>query len=123
MSKACRQNTKCSKCGGKHHVSICFRPGNESKASVEKTLDPKAEPFKSASLFVDSHGAVLLQTAIANCFNLEKSDCCANLRKAFDSGSQYSYITERACASLELRPIGKRNICIAIIVIVRIVML
>ena len=43
------------------------KEGSESKDS----LNPKAEPFKSLSLFADSKGTILLQTAKATCFNLE----------------------------------------------------
>ena len=119
LSRVCRQNRRCSQCGGRHHISICFKredvskpteqEGNESKDS----LNPKAEPFKSLSLFADSKGTILLQTAKATCFNLEDKRMRADIRLAFDSGSQLSYVTERVCRKLGLKSMGYCSLKIA----------
>ena len=73
-------------------------------------MNPKAEPFKSASLFVDHDSTVLLQTARAECFNIENVERHINLRMTFDSGSQRSYITEHALKQLDLKPVGKHEL-------------
>ena len=115
VSHMCRQNRKCSQCGGKHHLSICFNHEDSSKANEEcqsspeqgsMPLNPKAEPYRSSALFVDASGTILLQTARAMCFNYENERKRVELRFAFDSGSQRSYVTERACRKLCLKSIG-----------------
>ena len=122
MSRNCtRRGARCSNCGGHHHKSICFKserqsdesPSQDFHSQGEKSLNPKAEPFKSASLFVDHDSTVLLQTARAECFNVENAERHINLRMAFDSGSQRSYITEHACKQLDLKPVGKHELRIA----------
>ena len=113
ISRNCRRNIRCSHCNDWHHVSICSKKGsldktkdNSPKPFTEKSLDPRAEPFKSASLFTDNCSSILLQTATATCFNLDNSSVRGNLRLAFDSGSQRSYITERVSDKLALSPVG-----------------
>ena len=122
MSRHCtRRGARCTNCGGHHYKSICFKSEQQSYESTsqdfhsqgEKSLNPKAEPFKSASLFVDHDSTVLLQTARAECFNVENADRHINLRMTFDCGSQRSYITEQACKRLDLKPVGKHELRIA----------
>ena len=59
--KCIRRGARCSNCGGHDHKSICFKserqsdenPSQDFHSQCERSLNPKAEPFKSASLFVD----------------------------------------------------------------------
>ena len=96
---------RCSNCGGHHHKSICFKSERQSDESSsqdfhsqgERSLNSKAELFNFASLFVDHDSTVLLQSARAECFNVENAKRHINLRMAFDSGSQRYYITKHAC--------------------------
>ena len=55
------RGAECSNRGRHDHKSICFKSERQSGEShsqdfhsqCERSLNPKAEPFKSASLFVD----------------------------------------------------------------------
>ena len=96
---------------GKHHSSICYRNENDSstKESAQEAsgLNPQAPPFKATSLLIDTGGTILLQTAKAPVVNPD--DNRGELRLIFDSGSQQSYISERAKRKLALRVLGKRD--------------
>ena len=61
MSRKCiRRGARCSNCGH-DHKSICFKserqsdesPSQDFHSQSEISLNPKAEPIKSASFFVD----------------------------------------------------------------------
>ena len=115
VSRNCRAGGKCKHCQGRHHNSICVKLSGEKSEGTRESdqrkgaLDPKAEPFKSMSLLTDSSGLILLQTAKA----FVEGPSCENrkeLRLIFDSGSQRSYITERAKGALCLRVSGKRDV-------------
>ena len=57
--------------------------------------------------------AVLLQTACAVVHNPMKPEVTLELRLLFDSGSQRSYITDRAMKLLQLEPKGEQTLLIA----------
>jgi hypothetical protein len=79
----------------------------ESSESGSK-LNPAALPYQSSTLLVDTSRTVILEKAQANCFNLTKPLQKLKLQFILDSGSQQSYITERAKATLMLKSEGER---------------
>ena len=99
----CRSSIKCSLCSNKHHTSICVNKRESSKeGESSKQLNPKADPFKSATLL----------TAQATVHNTESTES-ATLRLVFDSGSHRYYITEEVCRKLSLKKVGKKDLVIA----------
>ncbi|XP_011408774.2 PREDICTED: uncharacterized protein LOC105315733, partial [Amphimedon queenslandica] len=113
ISRNCRSSIKCSLCSNKHHTSICMNKRESSKEGESaKRFNPKADPFKSATLLTDAKGTILLQTAQATVHNTESTES-ATLRLVFDSGSHRSYITEEVCRKLSLRIVGKKDLIIA----------
>ena len=58
----------------------------------------------TASLYVDADKTVLLQTAQASIFNPQRSQASLQVRVVLDTGSQRSYITNRAKDALSLTP-------------------
>lgn len=89
IGKECRSSLRCRKCGGRHHVSICYqgqqvptknageqspstRPKGPDSNSGKSSLNPTSTPFNpppTASMYVDSGKTVLLQTAVFNPLN------------------------------------------------------
>ena len=80
-------------------------------------LNPEALPFAamptSSNLCTDGKKAVLLQTARASIYNPAQPQHSIEVRVLLDSGSQKSYITERARERLALQPNGEQQLCIA----------
>ena len=63
----------------------------------------------STTVYVDSNTSILLQTAIAQVSRVHQLHPVVNMRILFDSGSQRSYISERAKAKRNLPPREKRS--------------
>ena len=63
----------------------------------------------STTVYVDSNTSILLQTAIAQVSRVHQLHPVVNMRILFDSGSQRSYISERAKAKLNLPPPPKKK--------------
>ncbi len=86
-------------------------------APLASSLNPGAPPFPatptSNNLCTDDKKAVLLQTARACIFDPSDRRCFTEVRLLFDSGSQRSYITERASRQLALQSDGEQHLCIA----------
>ncbi|XP_011407795.1 PREDICTED: uncharacterized protein LOC105311847 [Amphimedon queenslandica] len=121
ISRNCRSSVRCSKCKGRHHLSICSKEGDEEgtgdnqQEAGEQSLNPRAPAFESKStksLLVDSDQTVLLQTARATCFNPDKPHIQLGLRFLLDSGSQRSFITKRAKDKLRLRTTDQKMMSI-----------
>ena len=110
MGRNCRSTSKCLKCKGRHHTSICER-GVAEQNPPETTLSPDATPTTANN--ADKGNAILLQTARSIVHNPAKSETSIEVRLLFDSGSQKSYITERAKNLLALEPSGEQLLSIA----------
>lgn len=117
IGRDCRSHTRCSKCNGRHHVSICERDSKEptrpptsgsrtqgstpASQAAPSDLNPEAHPYTSTSTSTtscvceDPRKAVLLQTARARIDNPQKPHNPIEVRILVDSGSQRSYISER----------------------------
>ena len=133
IGRDCRSRSKCGRCNGRHHISICERAGQREltqppPTSVPTTPPPQHDQSRSnqmsqlrgtgpnldsaatnvtpttASLYVDADKTVLLQTAQASIFNPQRSQASLQVRVVLDTGSQRSYITDRAKDALSLTP-------------------
>ena len=130
LSRNCRSTSKCRRCNGRHHTSICAKEQEqetskeqeESPPSLAKPLDPEATAFepgtqtnpRTPSLVCSTHGkAILLQTARAVIFNPLKPKQTLEVRFLFDSGSQRSYMTDRVMKMLQLKSSGEQTLAIA----------
>ena len=133
IGRECRSHTRCSKCNGKHNVSICERDPKEptrpptgstpqqgsvaTSQSTPSSLNPAAPPYTSTSttscVCADPRKAVLLQTARAHLSNPQNPHHSIEARILMDSGSQRSYISERVRAQLSLLPEGEQYLLIA----------
>ena len=129
ISRDCRSRSKCPKCGGRHHFSICLkrerRPDPAANPSATSNphpppparLDPEATPFvapptTTASMYVDANKTVLLQTARAVVYNPRGSQSSLEVRAVLDAGSQRSYVTTRVKDLLQLEPRGQQPMSI-----------
>lgn len=129
LSRSCRSSGRCYKCKGKHHTSVCGV--QETPSLVRSTgtgvvpasggsssgLNPEAPPFPStptSSNFCASNArSVLLQTARACIYSIAEPRHSLEVRLLLDSGSQRSYLSERASRQLALEPKGVQQLSIA----------
>ena len=70
------------------------------------------ENKSSTTVYVDSNTSILLQTAIAPVSVVHQCHPVVNMRMLFDSGSQRSYLSERARVKLNLLPKRKEKLFI-----------
>lgn len=125
IGRNCRSTAKCLKCKRRHHTSICEggspRP-HPSPVSVptglpSMKLDPEAPAYHPAqttnNLCSDNMKTVLLQTARSIIHNPYDPRITLEVRILFDSGSQRSYISERARNLLALNSCGEQTLSIA----------
>ena len=93
---------------------IVSTPTTVQSAPPSTTLNPAAPTFTSAptstSLYVDASKTVLLQTALTKA---RDPSLALNTRLILDSGSQCSYITERAKNFVKLERIKTQKLSIA----------
>ena len=115
ISRDCSSRKKCSKCSGRHHISICMKGNNptapqggpdrsnssdvhtrptpsDSPAVPRSGLNAEAPAFqapdhRSTSLCVNSHRSILLQTAQTQAFNPLLPHLSQEVRIILDSGS------------------------------------
>ena len=125
IGRDCHSSSRCSRCKGRHHTSICLRANKpqftnrdslDSSNSKQRGLNPEAPPFKqpepTTSCYTSASDTILLQTAKVFAFNLREPSRKIIAHILFDSGSQCSYISERACRRLGLDPLGTRSVSI-----------
>jgi len=105
----------CRISSGKHHMSICENANRGSGTSEIQSQGSSVvasdggegrsnENKSSTTVYVDSNTSILLQTAIAHVSRVHQLHPLVNMHILFDSGSQRSYISERAKAKLNLLP-------------------
>ena len=121
IGRSCRSSSKCQRCNGRHHTSICETKTVEQTPNTQREpqvkLNPTAPSYQPVpttnNLCSDKGEAVLLQTARAVVHNPSNPEVSIGVRLLFDSGSQRSYITEQAKAQLALEPTREQMLSIA----------
>lgn len=122
LSRDCRASGKCLQCRRRHHTSICEQTGTYKQApsptpTPKMDLNPGAPSYvptlTTNTLCSTEKKAVLLQTACAVVHNPMKPEVVLEIRILLDSGSQRSYISDRAVKLLQLVPKGEQTLSIA----------
>ena len=122
ISRECRTRTHCPNFSVRRHPSICSEstpvtqeltttPSTDSTAAINHNA-ASFQPSAKTSLFVGADNTVLLQTAKVHIFNLSKPDKSMSIRAVLDTGSQKSYITQRARDTLELETHDQRSLSV-----------
>ncbi|CAB4034590.1 PREDICTED: uncharacterized protein LOC107346460 [Paramuricea clavata] len=125
LSRDCNSKSRCHKCNGKHHISICTKNSSHNHAQKtpsdtelkqqqhEQTSESKISSNKPSrsnqsgnsgtkSLFTSTKTPILLQTAKATILPVSRNGKSGNVRVILDGGSQRSYITSRTQDLLSL---------------------
>ncbi|CAB4031144.1 PREDICTED: uncharacterized protein LOC107346460, partial [Paramuricea clavata] len=125
LSRDCNSKSRCHKCNGKHHISICTKNSSHNHAQKtpsdtelkqeqhEQTSESKISSDKPSrsnqsgnsgtkSLFTSTKTPILLQTAKATILPVSRNGKSGNVRIILDGGSQRSYITSRTQDLLSL---------------------
>ena len=122
MSRLCRSASKCKRCHGRHHTTICDKNSQQPVRDLSNKLNPKASPYSpdktnntpTTTTFCSAkRKSILLQTALTVVHNPRKPKSAVQLRILFDTGSQRSYLTKRAMKLLQLKPIATQTLSIA----------
>ena len=113
ISRACRSNARCYKCGGCHHISICSpqqeqpHPTGNGQGSPASPAQMNEDP---TALYVSGASPILLQTARANVYKSGRPEKRVTVRILLDSGSQRTYVTSKVKESLGLTSDGQQTI-------------
>ena len=130
ISKNCTSRSRCPKCQGRHHLSVCDQstkpsvkredshrrepisdpPKQEEVEAVE--LPKESETKSSVSMCVSSENSVLLQTAKASAYRPDIPHRRMTVRLILDGGSQRSYVTHRIKDKLNLQPSHSESLTI-----------
>ena len=123
LSQECRSKSRCSKCGGRHHIAIC--PPHHPSHSMchhqvellptlhnhRRLLNPNAASFMTpttTSLLIGIKKTVMLQTVRAMIYNPTAPHSSLQVTMVLDSGSQRSYITHGVKEALALEAEGEQ---------------
>ena len=132
IGRDCRSPSKCSNCGGRHHLSICSRPKTNGPQDATRTSQQTVqnaaptgqvrtnnEPTRSngrpsavVSMYVSTKTPVLLQTACVRVKAPDKTTPVIQTRVLLDSGSQRSYISSKLCNQLGLKENSKETLLV-----------
>ena len=126
ISRNCQSSHNCTKCQGRHHVSICphSTPQNDAPLSQGTTpISSESATQRSGNsdkttnaMCVDSQTPVLLQTAKLWLYSSqENTQACpiyVESRAILDSGSQRSYVTRKLKETLQLPVDHTEALCI-----------
>ena len=107
LARNCPSSSTCHDCSGKHHVSIC----NNAKCTTARQ-EGVQERKSLTTVYVNSNTSVLLQTAIGEVSSVNQLHTGLTMRILFDSGSQRSYMTERARNKLNLSAVKSEKLLI-----------
>ncbi|XP_057299542.1 uncharacterized protein LOC130630166 [Hydractinia symbiolongicarpus] len=122
LAKSCYSKISCLKCSGRHLVAICDkkRDVDQGRRDKDGTEQEKPENVAGATSLVTSSNSfdipssVMLQTAKVKVVNTTDPSKIENTRILFDNCSHLSYISPELCEKLQLKVVGKREICIRI---------
>ena len=120
VASSCKQNYKCNKCNGRHHVLICTfsKPKNSSQAppngqfQYSQSAPTTPDQDSTSNKFSTNRNNILMQTATASVSNLEKNSVPTDVKVIFDSGSQRTYVNEALCERLKLQVIRSERIIV-----------
>ena len=127
ISRNCKSKSRCTKCQGKHHVSICESgetkecrddpvPAAQSghRSNTEETKNTADEKVAGTSSFVcvGTKAAILLQTARVTLYRPDRPHRRISVRVILDGGSQGSYVTERLKNDLNLQSSHTKSLTI-----------
>ena len=134
ISRDCRSTSKCFRCQGKHHVSICgshadfravdntaarsFATLHEQNRSQQVTQNTSHNPQNASvsthisSSCDSSNTAVLLQTARAKVHRVDSENERCNVRLTLNSCSQKSYVTRKLKERLQIPTISTNKVLI-----------
>ena len=131
ISRECRSKSRCSKCGGRHHISICSnspgrnappttahstQPAANSVTPTKSNLNPEATPFvatpTTTCFSASTSKTVLLLTVRSVVYNPDVPHSNMEVRAILDLGSQRSYITNQVKDALALTPAGEQRMSI-----------
>ena len=105
ISRDCRSSATCSKCHGRHHVTICSRRSSGAGTATTSS-DPTQDTQRTTNaLYVEARTPILLQTAKLRLYNLNDvmfPPESVEVRAIMDSGSQRTYVTTHVKESLHL---------------------
>ena len=105
ISRSCRSSMKCSRCGGKHHNSICLQSaggGREATARFPSEGENRPGSTTTPVMYVNSRTQVMLQTATVVVHRAGKCRPTCSARAVLDCGSQRTYVTSRVQQALSL---------------------
>lgn len=132
LAKDCDASIKCFACKGRHHVALCEgrKPGeyyggsrqqssNSTRIRADQscqTTNYEQTPQSSFCGVAEEEmcKGVLLQTAFVTARNPQEPSKRVNLRVILDSGSQRSYISEKARNYLQLSTVKQEDISIKV---------
>ena len=104
----CRGGRECVFCKlkGNHHRSLC--PKQFGKQVEEQ--EPVLKAVESSNVALNEQ--VVMQTSLAQIFNLDNETINKNARLLFDCGSQRTYISKFMADNLQLKEIGKNYLVV-----------
>ena len=115
VARVCFSKISCLRCSGRHHLAVC---DFDERRFDSKNIDPeikKKDNLKSTAMVAGATSSVpnsvMLQTASVKVINHETLQI-ADARLLFDNCSQLTYISPELRDKLNLKVIGKRDICI-----------
>ena len=114
ISRNCSRQYRCNKCKKPHHISLCRNKATDEKDSASDTPsneDDQTPTDKVSRTYHSSVGTdILLETAKASVSNDDNNEVKARLM--FDSGSQFSYVSESLRSKLKLKALRQERLII-----------
>ena len=114
----CRNRNRCKKCHKKHHTTLCSQNQSQPTPQVLSTSQTPTSPTPATATdtvhFTSTdrnHGTVLLKTAKADIIN---GAITSHETILFDEGATKSFIKQDVVDKLNLRPVRKETINLAV---------
>ena len=113
--KDCKSMSKCTRCGGRHHVAICRTPNEKPVQHNADGDECKKEVGKDGIVLLSNssssrNATIMLQSAS---IRIEYASKKVPSRVLFDSGSQRTFISRELASKLGCEAICKERMCIS----------